>query len=167
MEQRGDCGLGSVVAGVVGKDVGTEGGCVEVDINLGGGYRFVTEHLLDGAEIGSALEQMGCEGVTEGVGRDVFAYAGGLCKPFDYLKGALACETASTTVEKEDIFVSAFDFEPRTVVHPCVYLLDGGVGHGHHAFFIAFAGDHEETFARIELGYLEVDEFAHAESAPV
>lgn len=81
MEQRGDCGLGSVVAGVVGKDVGTEGGCVEVDINLGGGYRFVTEHLLDGAEIGSALEQMGCEGVTEGVGRDVLRMPAACASP--------------------------------------------------------------------------------------
>ena len=49
---------------MVGEDVGAEGGGVEVDIDLGGGYRFMTEHLLDGAEIGSAFEQMGGERVT-------------------------------------------------------------------------------------------------------
>ena len=56
------------------EDVGAEGGGVEVDVDLSGGDGFVAEHLLDGTEIGSTLEQMGGERVAEGVGRDSLAY---------------------------------------------------------------------------------------------
>ncbi len=41
---------------------------VHVRINLGGGDVGVTQHLLDGPQVGAALKQMGGKTVAEGMG---------------------------------------------------------------------------------------------------
>ena len=43
---------------VVGEDFVAEDGAVEVEVDFGGLDAFVTEHLLDGAQIGAAFEQV-------------------------------------------------------------------------------------------------------------
>ena len=47
-----------------------------VRVDLGGGEIGVAEHLLDGAQVGASLEQVGGERVPEGVGGDVVGQAG-------------------------------------------------------------------------------------------
>ena len=49
------------VAGVVGEDFVAQAGAVDVDVDFGGGDALVAQHLLDGAQVGSALEQVGGE----------------------------------------------------------------------------------------------------------
>ncbi len=34
-------------------------------VNLGGGYAFVAEHLLDSAQIGAPFKQMGGKGMSQ------------------------------------------------------------------------------------------------------
>ena len=46
-----------------------EAGCLDMGVDLGGGDIGVAEHFLDGAEVGAVLEEVGCEGVTQGVRR--------------------------------------------------------------------------------------------------
>lgn len=43
---------------------------VDVGVELGGAYAFVAEHGLYGTEVGTALEEVGGEGVAQGVGGD-------------------------------------------------------------------------------------------------
>ena len=43
---------------VVGEDFVAEDGAVEVEVDFGGLDAFVAEHLLDGAQIGAAFEQV-------------------------------------------------------------------------------------------------------------
>ncbi len=57
-----------------GDDVIAKARAVKMDVNLGGCDALMSEHLLDGAEIGAPFEQMGGEGVAEGMGRNIFSY---------------------------------------------------------------------------------------------
>lgn len=43
---------------MVEEELAAELGRVEVDVDFGCGDRFVAEHLLDGAEVGSSFEEM-------------------------------------------------------------------------------------------------------------
>ena len=52
---------------------GAEVLAVDVGVDLGGGEVGVAEHLLDRAEVGAALEQVGGEAVAERVRRDPLA----------------------------------------------------------------------------------------------
>lgn len=45
----------------------TQAGAVDVYIYFGGGYVFVSEHLLDRPQVGTAFEQVSGERVAEGV----------------------------------------------------------------------------------------------------
>lgn len=44
--------------GMMFEEFGAEARAVEVNVYLGCGYRFMTEHFLDGAQVGSPFEQM-------------------------------------------------------------------------------------------------------------
>ena len=48
----------------------------DVGVDLGGAEAGVAEEFLDGAEVGAVFEEMGGEGVAEGVGSDVVLGAG-------------------------------------------------------------------------------------------
>ena len=56
------------VAGVVLQYFVTKHGAVEVYVYFGGGYAFVSEHLLDCPEVGSSFKEVCGEGVAECVG---------------------------------------------------------------------------------------------------
>ena len=48
---------------------------INVGIDFGCTDTFVSQHSLDGAQVGSALQQVGGKAVSEGVGRDYLLYA--------------------------------------------------------------------------------------------
>ena len=62
---------------------GAEEFAVDVGVDLGGGRSIKTEHFLDGAEVGTAFDEMGGEGVAEGMGRNGFFNAGFFGQLFD------------------------------------------------------------------------------------
>ena len=49
--------------------------CIDVGINLGGENGFVTEHFLNGTEVGAHFDEVGGKGVAEGVGTNGFVDA--------------------------------------------------------------------------------------------
>ena len=49
---------------------------VDVGVNLCCGYRLMPEHCLNGAQIGTTLQQFGGKGVAQGVRRDGLLDAG-------------------------------------------------------------------------------------------
>jgi hypothetical protein len=55
----------------------------EVGVDLGGGEAGVAEEFLDGAQVGAGLQQVGGEGVTQGVGADAVLGAGAQHVPMD------------------------------------------------------------------------------------
>lgn len=140
---------GFSVAWMVGEDVGAQGRGVEMEIDLGGGDGFMAEHLLDGTQIGSPLEQMGGKGVAQSMGRNGALDSGLLGEPTHYLKDPLACEPATAPVEKQDILVARLDLEPRSVIHPYLDLLEGTIRDGDYALLVSLAGDREKSLMRI------------------
>lgn len=44
---------------------------VDVCVDFGCSNRFVSQHALDGTQVGSAFQQVGCKGMAEGVRADV------------------------------------------------------------------------------------------------
>ena len=56
---------------------------VDVCINFRSGDGLVSQHTLDGPQIGSAFQQVGGEGVAEGVRTDSFGDSGGFSQFFD------------------------------------------------------------------------------------
>ena len=52
------------------EDFLTERGGVDVGVYFGGADRLVTEHRLDGTQVGTALEKSRGKGMAQGVGRD-------------------------------------------------------------------------------------------------
>ena len=55
------------------QDRGLPGGGVDVGVDLGGEDEFVAEHFLDDAEVGAVFDEVGGEGVAEGVRGDFLA----------------------------------------------------------------------------------------------
>ena len=67
-------------------------------IYLGGPYALVAQHSLYGAQVGTAFEQFGGKGVSEGVGRNRFGDAGLFSLAFYHDKNHHACEMMASTV---------------------------------------------------------------------
>ena len=71
-------------------ECGAEEFAVDVGVDFGGlvlscpkRLGFVAKHFLDGAEVGTAFDEMGGEGVTEGMGGNGFFNAGFFGQLFD------------------------------------------------------------------------------------
>src|ERR1700744_736626 len=76
---------------------------VQMSINLGCGDAFMTQHLLDCAQIGSAFDKMGGEGMPEGMGRDILGYTGQVGQVADDVEDHHPGEPASAPVKEQDI----------------------------------------------------------------
>lgn len=63
------------IARVVHQYLFAQSGAVDVQVYLGGGNGFVTEHLLNGTQVGSAFKQVCGKRVTQGVGAYLFSDA--------------------------------------------------------------------------------------------
>jgi len=57
----------------------------DVGVDLSGGDVGVAEHFLDGAEVGTVVEEMGRKGVAEHVRGDILTDVGGSGAAFDDL----------------------------------------------------------------------------------
>ena len=81
----------------------TKVGGVNVCVYLGGGDGFVTEHSLDGTQIGTSFEQGGSKGVAECVGGNFFLYTCFLHEVFDHEEHHDSGEGFAATFADEDI----------------------------------------------------------------
>ena len=128
----------------------------------------MAEHLLDGAEVGAAFEQVGGEGVAEGVGRYFGRYAGLGGEVFDYVEYAHAGYAAACSGGEEDVvFFAVGDFSVGSLGKPVAEGVGRYLAQGHESLFGAFANDREVAFGEIEAPDFEVYGFADAESAAV
>ena len=74
----------------------------DVGVDLGGREVGVAEHLLDAAQVGAALEQVGGEGVAEQMWVDALGLEpGDLGQPAQDQEGAGAGERAAARVQEE------------------------------------------------------------------
>ena len=78
-----------------------ERAAVKVEVDFGGGDRLVAEHLLDGPEVGAPLQEMGGEGMAEGVRADSLGDAGGRSQVADDVENHDATQGTAAPVQKQ------------------------------------------------------------------
>ena len=141
---------------------------VEMGINLGGCDAFVSEHLLDGAQVGAAFYQVGGKGVAEGMRGDVLGDPRQADQVFEEQEDHHAGELAAAAVEEEDVFIPGF----YRLMGPDLVGIDadifcGRIADGNQSLLIAFADDPDIADFEIETGDAEIDHLADTESAAV
>ena len=140
-------------------------GHVHVRIYLRSGYVFVSEHLLDGSQAGSSLQQ-GCgERMAQGVWRDRLLDACVACRVLYHYQYHGAREVCSAAVEEHILLFTGLDVHDVTVVHPFFYFLQGVVRYGDEAFLATFTDDAQTMFLLEDVGEAQRHEFADAQSA--
>ena len=89
------------------EDFVAQAGTVDVDVDLGRGDALVAQHLLDGTQVGTALEQVGGEAVAQGVRTDDLADAGQFAQLLDDVENHLAREHRAAAVQEQDVLAAA------------------------------------------------------------
>ena len=114
------------IAGVAGEDFFAQVLTVEMEIDLGGGYALVTQQSLHTAEVGTALEEVGGKGMTEGVRRYLLLDASHEGVFLDVVEDGDATEVATTMGRDEDIvFLTRTGTDVLACLKPTAKFVDG------------------------------------------
>lgn len=100
------------IAGMMLDNFTSEHVPVDMRINFRGGDGFMSQHALNGPQIGAAFQQMGGKGMAERVRADILGDAGLFRQFFNHVKHHDAGDTIAPSCQKYVIFVSFLDF-PR------------------------------------------------------
>jgi len=142
---------------------------VDVGVDLGGGDVGVSEEFLDDAEVGTAFEEVGGEGVAEEVGVNVLFDAGVGGALFDDLADAVGAEGAAADGEKD--LGGGFFFRAEEVGALVVEVVadgfEGPAADGDDAGLVAFAGDADESVVEVEGFEADFADFGEAEAGGV
>ena len=150
------------------EDFVAQAGTVDVDVDLGRGDALVAQHLLDGAQVGTALEQVGGETVAQGVGTDDLAHSGQFTQLLDDMENHLARQHCAAAVQEQDVLAAPLgNLMGTRLLQVQVDLLDSDGRDGHGALLVALALDDDIMLLQIELGQLERHQLAHAQAAAV
>ena len=145
----------------VGGKVGVPPALVaHVRVQLGRGEVGVPEHLLDAAEIGATLEQMGGERVPEEVGVNSFRLeTGAFGEAAQDHERSGAGEPSALGVQEELLPVAAVEVRAAASEIPANRLC-GGTAERDDALLSAFAEAADEALIQVDAGLLEADCFA-------
>ena len=116
-------------------------------IYLGGSYPFVPQHGLDGAQIGTALEQRGGKRVSKGVRTDGLLDACRLGLAFDHDENHGACEVCPSPIEKHIIAFTGTNDHQVAVDEPVFQFCNRLWRDGDEAFFAPLS-QHADKFRR-------------------
>lgn len=136
--------VGGIVAGVVLEDFVAQAGSVDMNIDFGSGNALVAQHLLDGSQVGAALEQVGGETVAQGVGTDDLAHSCQFAQLFDDVENHLAREHGSASVQEEDVLAASLhNLVGTRLLQIQIDLFDGDRRNRDYALFVALTlNDH-------------------------
>ena len=133
-------------------DFGPQTAAVDVGVDLGCGDALVAQHALNGSQIGAAFQQVSGKGVAEGVRADVLGDAGFFGQFFNQVEDHDTGEPFSSAMAHEHVvFVFFFYFNLVAVEEIELYLMDGTLGDGYQALFVAFAFHLDEPFVEVEV----------------
>ena len=97
--------------GVMVEKFGTESGAVEMDVDFGGGDRFMPQHFLDGTQVGAPFQKMGGERVAQRVGAYLFHDSGRGRKIPDYVEHHHPCHFFPSAVEQQYVLAPFADIQ--------------------------------------------------------
>ena len=112
------------IAGMMLDNFTSESVPVDMCIDFSGGDGFMSQHALDGPQIGAAFQQMGGEGVAERMGTDILGDAGFFRQLFYHVKHHDAGDIIAPSCQKCLILLSFLYFPQVAVCKPILYLLD-------------------------------------------
>ena len=116
----------------------------------------MSQHALDGPEVGPALQQMGGKGVTESMRTYRFVNSRHRSKILYNIKDHDPGQGTASSYAKEEIGLrSRFDIDMASVRQVEVYLMDSPVRDGNQTLFAAFTGNPYETFIQEQVLHLE------------
>lgn len=101
---------------------------VDMGINFGCCDGLVSQHTLYGTQVRASFQQVGSEGMTEGVRADIFGDTGFLRQLLYQVKNHDAGDTVSPAGKEYIIFKSLLYFTNITVEQPVFYFFDGTWG---------------------------------------
>lgn len=78
----------------------TQARSVHVQVYFRGAYRIVSQHLLNSAQVGTAIKQVGCKRMPQRMRRNRLVYSGSSTKVLYYLEHAHTRHSASATVKE-------------------------------------------------------------------
>lgn len=146
----------------------TQTAAVYVGINLSSGYLFMTQHTLDGSQIGSALQKVGGKRVTERMWTHRLVYAGQGGKIFHNVKNHYPGQGPSAADTQEQVRLrSRFDIYVATVGKIEFNLMDRPARYRNEALLAALAGNPDETLVEEKVLHLERTQFRYTQTAAV
>lgn len=140
---------------------------VDFGVDFGSRYLLMSEHHLDGSQIGSALEQMGGKRMTEGMGRDLLLDARLLTVTLDDIEHHDTRQLPAEAVEEDIILKSALDIELVAEFEVIMYLLQCTLGNRYDALLATLAPNLNETLAFEDVTDAEVSELRDSKPAAV
>ena len=90
-------------------DFTTQSASVDMGINLGRTDTFMSQHALNGTEIGASFQQVGGERMAEGMGADVLGEPYGFAQYFDDVENHDSGDVLSTFTDEYIIFIPRLD----------------------------------------------------------
>ena len=148
------------------QDRGLPGGGVDVGVDFGGEDGFVAEHFLDDAEVGAAFDEVGGEGVAEGVGGDFLVDARDERLLFDEVEDGHPAQRAAVFVEERDVVEGRFG-GGGAGVEVAGESGGGDVPEGDEPLFVALADDAHEALFEVNVRDLQVAGLGDAQAAAV
>lgn len=141
---------------------------IEMGVDLGGGDAFVSQHFLDGTQVGTTFDKVGGKTVPEGVRADVFLEPDTLNLFFDDEKYHHAAEFFAPFVEKDKLFVAfgRLDMD-ADVLDVDAEVLQGIPADGDEALLVPLADNPQKADVGEDLAGLEVREFRYPEPRTV
>ena len=128
---------------------GAEPGCIDVGVALGRHQGGVAQHFLDGAQVGSALEEVGGRRVAQSVGRNVM-YSGLRGHSMDHGANDARID-APASVSEEERAAAGLPSQLRSASYEPV--IEGVLGRrtvGNDALLVAFTKDADGQCLSIE-----------------
>ena len=124
---------------------------IEVGVDFGGCEVFVSEQLLDNAQVGAILQQMGGKGVAECVRRDIFCDTCGCAEALDDSEDHGACELPAVTIEESDVGKLSFDIPLCSVCEPIAEPFVCYGGDGYESLLASLAFDEHVSFFAVDV----------------
>ena len=140
---------------------------IDVGVDLGGEYALVAEHLLHGAEVGSVLDQVGCEGVAECVRGYLLGDACLFALALDHQEYHLAAQLPAAPVQEQDI-LGFFGYVCASALREIqLYGLHRRLSDGHKSLLVAFSYYTYESLVEKQVGDAQGHQLAYPEAAGV
>lgn len=137
---------------------------LQMGVDLGREYVLMSQQLLHLADVGTALQKVCGEGVSQRVRAYSLLDAGTRSGLADDGEDHHARKFRPSIVKKNDILAALFLFAR---LHVELYAVASYTAYRHHTLLVAFARHADETLAKEEIADLQLAQFAYAQTAGV